>query len=96
MAGFLTALLHAWLLLQGGGAREAASKDSFPLPKTKTLLLGLINPSSSLDLHAEQLQQRGEDPHVVEQKDVVSGPAEDIRLAVALVKGPWGGAEDRR
>lgn len=55
MAGFLTALLHAWLLLQGGRESRkaafekgsAANKDSFPLPKPKNLLLGLINHSTA-------------------------------------------------
>lgn len=42
--------------------------------------------SYSLDLHAEQLKQRGEDAHVVEQKDVVPGPVEYIHLGVTLIK----------
>lgn len=46
--------------------------------------------SHSLDLHAEQLQQRREDAHVVQQEDVAAGPAEDVGLRVALVKHPWG------
>lgn len=45
--------------------------------------------SYSLYLHAEQLQQRREDAHVVQQKDVVSGPVEDIHLCVALIKHSW-------
>lgn len=46
--------------------------------------------SHSLDLHAEQLQQRREDAHVVQQEDVAAGPAEDVGLGVALVKHAWG------
>lgn len=45
--------------------------------------------SYSLYLHAEQLQQRREDAHVVEQEDIVSGPVEHIHLCVTLVKHSW-------
>lgn len=47
----------------------------------------------SLYLHAEQLQQRREDAHVVEQKDIVSRPVEHIHLCVTLIKNPWGRQE---
>lgn len=48
---------------------------------------GAVN-SHSLNLHAEQLQQRREDAHVVKQEDVAAGPAEDVGLSVTLVKHP--------
>lgn len=50
----------------------------------------IFGASYSLDLHAKQLQQCREDAHVVEQKDIVSGPVEHIHLCVTLVKHSWG------
>lgn len=91
MAGFLTALLHAWLLLQGGDEKKGLKKGPRRLKMVSPPKKPGRSFKRSLDLHAEQLQQRGEDPHLVEQEDVVSGPAEDVRLAVALVERPWVG-----
>lgn len=48
-----------------------------------------LHVSYSLYLHAEQLQQRREDAHVIEQKHIVSGPVEHVHLCVTLIKHSW-------
>lgn len=58
-----------------------------------THIPSIFSVSYSLYLHAEQLQQRREDAHVVEQKDVVSWPVEHVHLCVTLIKNSWGGNE---
>ena len=47
-------------------------------------------PGVLLYFHAEQLQQCREDAHVIEQKDIVSGPVEHIHLSVTFIKHSWG------
>lgn len=65
----------------------ASKKTLFGFSHNLALYLAV---SHSLYLHAEQLQQRREDAHVVEQKDVVSGPVEHVHLRVTLIKHSWG------
>lgn len=45
--------------------------------------------SYSLYLHAEQLQQRREDAHVIEQEDIVPGPVKHVHLCVTLIEHSW-------
>lgn len=63
----------------------------YPLkyPYVNYNFLLVFSVSCLLYLHAEQLQQRCEDAHVVKQEDVVSGPVEHIHLCVTLIKHTW-------
>ena len=65
-------------------------KSSEKVQKHIQQLPSIFGVSYSLYLHAKQLQQCCEDSHVVEQKNIVSGPVEHIHLGVALIKHSWG------
>lgn len=101
MAGFLTALLQAALLLNNRKQIAVIQRNICPLKasyKTLTsfvqgsifslLEVGLVKQSLLvLDLHVEKFHQSREGSNVKQQKYVVSHPVLNLRLTAAVCKG---------